>query len=100
MSYMNPSNAYWAPPQYKQSFMKPVSGHVGFLLNLPYPDPIMTPTTGEGNQNIYGKRELVFATLPESFAVGDILPTTGGIPRLDPNSLAGKYSRLDYTTRV
>lgn len=100
MSFMNPSNAYWAPPQFKKSFQKPISGNQGFLINIPYPDPISTPSTGEGNENIYGKRELVFTTLPEMFAVGNVLPTTGGIPRLDPNSFAGQHSRSDYTIRV
>ena len=101
MSFMNPSNAYWAPPQFKQSFQKPISGNLGFLMNLPYPDPVSTPSTGEGNQNILGKQEeLIFTTLPEMYAIGDILPTTGGIPRIDPNSLAGQHSRSDYTRRV
>ena len=98
---MNQSNAYWAPPQYTQTSLKPLSGNLGFLLNLPYPDPISTPfTNGEGDENIYGKRELVFTTFPEMYAVGNILPMTGGIPRLDPTSFAATHSREKYTVRV
>ncbi len=99
--YMNPSNAYWAPPQYKRTSLKPISGNLGFLFNLPYPDPVSTPfSNGEGNPNIYGKRELVFSALPEMYAIGNILPTTGGVPRLDPNGLAATHSRAAYTVRV
>ena len=55
MSFMNPANVYWAAPQYKQTNLKPVWGHLGFLMNLPYPDPVSTQATyGEGNENIYG----------------------------------------------
>ena len=100
MAYMNPSNAYWAPPPLKQTFLKPFFG-TGFLINLPYPDPVFSPSTGEGAENILGKeKELVFTTLPETFAVADILPMTGGVPRVDPNSFAGTHTRAAYTRRV
>ena len=99
--FMNPSNVYWHPPQYTTTSQKPISGNIGFLMNLPYPDPVTAGVTnGAGNQNIYGKRELVFSTLPEMFAVGNIMPTTGGIPRVDPNSLAATHSREQHTVRV
>ena len=99
---MNPSNAYWTPTQYKQTFMKPVSGHLGFLMNLPYPDPISTPFyEGQGSQDIYGKREHVYTTLPEMYTVGGaIMPFTGGIPRVDPHSFQAKVSRESMTVRV
>ena len=98
--FMNPSNVYWHPPQYTVAGLKPISGNIGFLLNLPYPDPVSTEFSGQGNENIYGKRELVYSTLPEMYAVGNILPTTGGHPRIDPNSLAARHSRADFTVRV
>ena len=99
--YMNPSNAYWAPPQYQVSSLKPISGNLGFLLNLPYPDPVSGPFSfGEGNTDIYGKRELVGSSFPELYAIGNVLPLTGGIPRVAPNGLAATHSRAAYTVRV
>ena len=99
--YMNPANVYWSAPMYKQTSLKPISGHTGFLLNLPYPDPVSTPfNNGEGSNNIYGKRELVFTGLPEIYAVGNIVPTTGGVPRIDPKSFAATHSREYYTVRI
>jgi len=98
--FMNPSNVYWTPPQYKQTFLKPRSGNIGFLLNLPYPDPVSTPFYyGEGSENIYGKRELVYTTLPEMYAVANIMPMTAGIPRVDPRSFQATHSREKYTVR-
>ena len=98
--FMNPANAYWAPPQYTQTSLKPVWGHLGFLVNLPYPDPVSAQATyGEGNENIYGKRELVYTELPEMYAIGNIMPTTGGYPRVDPNSFHARHSLEAYTVR-
>ena len=99
---MQVSNAYWAPPQYTQTSLKPISGNTGFLMNLPYPDPVSTGMySGEGSENIYGdNRKLVFTTLPEIYPVGNILPTTGGIPRVDPNSAHGQHNRDNFTLRI
>ena len=97
---MNPSNVYWHAPQYSQTSLKPISGNLGFLLNLPYPDPVSSPTTGEGNENIYGKRELVFTTLPEMYAIAGVMPVTAGVPRVDPTSFHATHSREHYTVRV
>ena len=99
--FMNPSNVYWSPPQYKTTSLKPISGNLGFLMNLPYPDPVSAGFThGAGNQNILGKRELVFTGLPEMYTVGGIMPTTGGLPRVNPNGLAASHNREHYTLRV
>ena len=100
--FMNPSNAYWRPEQMQQTFTKPISGTTGFLINIPYPDPVFTPMgyAGGGSENIYGKRELVFTTLSEMHAVGNVLPFTVGLPRVDPNSFAAKHSREQHTVRV
>ena len=98
--FMNSANVYWQPPQYTVTSLKPISGNVGFLMNLPWPDPVTAGFyEGQGNENIYGKRELVFSNFPEMIMVGGVLPTTSGIPRVDPNSFAAKFSREHYTVR-
>ena len=97
---MNPSNVYWSPPQYTTTSLKPISGNLGFFLNLPYPDPVSTPFYyGEGNENIYGKRELVYSAFPEIFAIANVMPMTAGIPRIDPRSFHANYSRETHTVR-
>jgi len=99
--FMNPSNVYWAAPQYTRTFLKPISGNPGFLMNLPYPDPVSGQMySGEGRENIYGLRELVYTTLPEIYAIGNILPTTGGVPRVDPTSVHARHSREAFTRRI
>ena len=95
---MNPSNVYWSPPQYTTTSLKPISGNLGFLMNLPYPDPVSTSFYyGEGSENIYGKRELVYSTFPEMYAVGNVMPMTAGIPRVDTRGILTTHSREKYT---
>ena len=99
--FMNSSNVYWAPPQFTKTFLKPISGHTGFLMNIPYPDPVSTPFYyGEGSQDIYGKRELVYSTLPELYAIGNVMPHTAGYPRVNPRSFAARHSREQHTVRI
>ena len=101
VQFMNPSNVYWSAPQYTIQTMQPMD-YLGFFINIPYEDPVSTPMgyAGEGSSDIYGKRELVYTTLPEIFAVGGILPTTAGFPRINPNSEAARHSREHYTVRL
>ena len=94
------SNAYWTAPTLSTSFPPVISGNSGFLTTIPYPDVFSTPTTGEGNENIYGKRELVFTTLPQTFAVANVLPMSGGYPRLNTKGLAGTFRRSKYTVQI
>ena len=93
---MNPSNAYWNPPPLFQentmSFLKPLVHTTGFTINIPYPDPVSGPHY-YGENPVFGRREYGFGTLPELYAVQNILPTTAGKPRINPFSFAAKYKR-------
>ena len=97
--FMNPSNVYWSAPQ-TQTWIQDHSGHLGFQIQIPYPDPVSTPFWyGEGNEKIEGIRQLSFSTLPELFTVGGVLPHTAGYPRVNPKSLAGTFSREKHTVK-
>ena len=103
---MNPSNTYWNTPttQVQYDNVQHFS-HDGILYNIPYRDPIQTNWDfGEGNQNIYGEQKLVFSTWPETYAVGNIIPTTAGRPRINTKSWENRFSReaqtMRYTRRV
>ena len=98
---MNPSNVYWQPPQYNKQFLEPISGTPGFLFNLPYRGPVSEAMSfGEGRENIRGVRELISTTLPELHAVGNILPSTAGFPRVNPQSFQGSFRRAPYIKKV
>ena len=99
---MGVTNVYWSAPQVTQTSMAPISGHFGFHMDLPYPDPVSAGWfDGQGNENIYGKREQVLTSLPELFTVGgNIMPFTSGVPRVDPKGFAARVSRSAMTLKV
>ena len=92
---MSPANAYWTPPplfQKPMNFLRPVSNTTGYSIVLPFQDPVCTPHY-YGENPVYGRREYAFNTLPEMYAVANIMPTSGGIPRINPFSFAATNKR-------
>ena len=95
------TSAFWKAPSTQVSFNSDTHfSHDGIIYNIPYRDPVQTGFVyGDGNQTVFGEQKLVFSTQPETFAVGNILPTTAGRPRIDPNSRENRFHREDYTVR-
>lgn len=72
----------------------------GIIYNIPFRDPVSTGYVyGDGNQNVLGEQKLVFSTQPEVFSVANILPTVGGIPRVNPYSWENRFNREEHTVR-
>jgi len=100
MSFTNP---YWVPgPNVRaKKYLKRISNSLGFQFNLPAPDPVTAgwyygvpgPIANENRKRVTDPR-------PEFFAVGNIMPTVGGIPRMNPHSEEMKFSRKQYTKNV
>jgi len=97
---MNPTSPYWAPEQvYKgvksQQFQE---RRLGFQFDIPHPDPV-TAGFYYGENPIPGRRELVYSAQPEYFAVENIIPSAGGIPRYNPYDKAFHFSRAQVTQK-
>jgi len=98
------TNVFWAPPKQfvSKSFLKPISGHLGFQINIPTPDPVTSGFYyGEGPP-IYNVRPPTVVTRsdPEYYTVGGVLPTVAGRPRVDPQSKEMKFSRARFTKTI
>ena len=100
--FMRPSNTYWSKPENTVTSMpRRLDNDLGFRINIPHRDPVSTPFYyGEGTQNIYGDRKHVFSTLPELHAIDNVMPHTAGFARIDPTSLAARFSRESVTVRA
>ena len=99
---MNPSNAYWTPRAFflqNTRSLPPLTNTTGFLINLPWPDPVSTPSY-YGENPVWGRKEYGFSTLPELYAIGNIMPTTAGIPRVNPHGFAAKANRTHSIVRI
>ena len=98
---MNPTQPYWTPDPYfkTQSSLKPIANTLGFQIPIPWPDPTtMGYYFGENPQ--YGRRELVYRSDPEYYARDNVIPSVGGVPRINPYDPIYSFSREKYTARV
>jgi hypothetical protein len=98
---MNPTNPYWTPdPAYvKKTSLKPITNTLGFQFNLPWPD-LSTSGFYYGENPVYGRRQLVYRSDPEYYARQNIIPSIGGVPRVNPYDKIYQFSREKYTVRV
>ena len=94
------THPYWEPPiEFKpRKQLKPIVRTMGFQFNLPWPLPV-TAGYYYGEQPVPQRREYVYSSLPEWFATDDIMPSTGGIPLMNPYTHEMRFSRDDYTVR-
>ena len=97
---MNVTSLYWAPPQVYQGVKSQnLQEHRrGFQFDIPWRDPV-TSGWNYGENPLAGRKELVYSAQPEYFAVQNIIPSVGGIPRYNPYDRAFHYSREHVTTK-
>jgi hypothetical protein len=95
------TNVYWAPQKEfrPQSFLKPVSGHLGFQIKIPVPDPATAGYYYGENPPINNVRppQVVTRPDPETFVVGGEMPVVAGRARIDPKSKEMQFDRSKYT---
>ena len=96
---MSITNAYWAPPatqEYNVTQYNPKVGDLGFRHALAWPLPVTVGAQyfGEGQQDlpIYPKR-LNTSTRGETFAVGNTVPSSGGVPLINIYDAEYKFAR-------
>ena len=95
---MNLSNPYWTAPSdfSPKKSLWDFTRDRGFQWNLPWPMPVSAGWY-YGEQPEMGRRQHVFRADPEWVAFGDVIPSTGGIPMVNPYSDEMKFKRSDYT---
>ena len=96
------TSPYWAQPaidnQVKTTM--PISGHLGFEIDIPYKAPVSTPMYF-GENPVVGRRELVTRPDGEYYAVGGIVPMlTEKIPLVDLQDPAYSFSRAQHTFHI
>lgn len=96
---MNPTNPYWTPSfKYKASkYLKPITNR-GFSFNIPWPD-VTTAGYYYGSGAVPGVKKLVFKSDPEYFATQNIVPSSAGIPRINPYDPIYHFEREKHTVR-
>ena len=99
---MNLTNPYWSTPAMFDTHkgLLGYENHRGFFFKIPHPD-IQTSGYYFGENPMYGRRELVMAggERPQYYAVGGILPASGGVPKYDPRSANYNVKRSNFTKK-
>ena len=95
------THPYWqAPKEYKpHTFQKPIARSIGFQFALPWRLPV-TAGFYFGENPVWGRREQSTETQPEYFATDNIIPSSGGIPMINPHTQDMKYRREDHTVKI
>ena len=94
---MRATNPAYAPADYPVSFPMPLTGHLGYQIDIPHMPPVSTPFYF-GENPVIGRRELVTSTQGEYFAVDNIVPMlTEKIPLVDLTDPAYTFSRAKHT---
>ena len=101
---MNVTHPFWSAPKefvgqksFQQTFT-PIARNLGFQFQMPWPLP-QTAGFYDGQNPVLGRRELVFSSQPEYFAVGNTIPSAGGVPLVNPYAPEMKFSRRNVTTQ-
>ena len=108
MSFRAPTpsftNVYWAPQKdfTTQTFLRPVSGHLGFQIKIPVPEPVSSGYYYGENPPITNVRkpEIVTRSDPETFVVGGEMPVVAGRPIVDPKSKEMQFDRRKFTRTI
>ena len=94
------TNPYWTPPvEFKtRKHLKPIARDLGFQWTLPWPQP---SSAGYyfGQNPVWGRRQDVYSSLPEWFATDNIVPSTAGVPIMNPYTAEMKFSREKFTRK-
>ena len=97
---MQATNPYWTPPaQFKTvKYLKPIARDLGFQFHLPWPLPVSAGYY-YGENPVWGRKESVYSSQPEWFATDHIIPSSGGIPLMNPYTKEMTFNRQDYTVK-
>ena len=98
---MNATSPYWAPESFlsKKKSQPLQERRRGFQIDPPHRDPV-TAGWYYGENPTPDRRELVYSAQPEWFAVQNVIPSVGGIPRFNPYDRIYHHKRSDVTEKM
>lgn len=101
---MNATHPFWQVPvvfvgqkDFRQT-LTPIARNLGFQFRIPWPLPV-TAGFYDGQNPIWGRRELTFSSDPEYFSIEGTIPSTAGVPLVNPYTPAMQFSRKAVTTQ-
>ena len=99
---MKATNPYYTAPDtdYAVSSTMPLTGHLGFTIDIPHTAP-MSAGFYFGENPVIGRRELVTRADPEYFAIDHTIPMlTEKVPLVNLADPSYQFSRAKFTYHV
>jgi len=91
------TSSYYTPRPSSVKYTFPISGNLGFLIDIPHKAPEPSPWYF-GENPVVPRRELIMRPDPEYFPVGNIIPyIADNIPLVDINHPSYHFNRLQHT---
>ena len=98
---MNSTSPYWSTESFltTKKYQPLQERRLGFTFDPPHRD-VVTAGWYYGEGALPDRRELVYSAQPEYYAVQDIIPSVGGIPRANPYDRIYHHSRAAVTQKM
>ena len=98
---MQVTSPYWFQPEFQAKRMsKPLTGHLGFQMTLPWPLPVTVGAIYAGEGAAPDRREITTSAFGEWYAVNNTIPSSGGIPMINVKEPRFQYSRAKFVHRI
>ena len=98
---MQATSPYWFRPEFQPVLRdKPIVGHLGFKMNLPWPAPVTVGAIYSGEGGLPDRRTVETSPFGEYFAVDNIIPSSGGVPLVNTKNPIYTFSRDDFVYRI
>ena len=91
------TSSYYTAPSDTVQYPYPLTGHLGFMIDIPHKPPEATPWYF-GENPVAGRRELNIRPDPEYFAINNIIPyVTENIPMVNIYDPSYNFNRGKHT---
>ena len=98
---MQVTSPYWFQPEFQTVHRdKPLTNTLGFMTNIPWPEPVSVGAIYSGDGALPDRRTIETSPFGEYFAVNNIVPASGGVSLYNTSDPIFTYSRDDFVYRI
>ena len=94
---MQLTSPYWNTQEFSTiRSQMPLSGHLGFMMQIPWPEPVTVGSSYFGENPLPGRREVVTQPWGEYYAIGNTIPERV----VDPKEARYQFQRRQFTYKI
>ena len=98
---MQVTSPYWFQPEFRPVIHdKPMVGHMGFQMSIPWPAPVTVGAIYSGDGALPDRRTVETSPYGEYFAIDNTVPSSGGVPLYNTSDPIYTYLRDDFVYHI